>query len=47
MENKISKLIMIIIVAMLIACIPMSVFADGQLDLGDITGNTAGNTTDD
>ena len=45
--NKISKIIVLIITFVLIACMTTSVFADGILDLGDITGNTSGDAAED
>lgn len=45
--KKISKIIVLIITFVLIVCMTTSVFADGKLDLGDITGNTSGDTSED
>ena len=45
--NKISKIIVLIITFVLIVCMTTSVFAEGILDLDDITGNTSGETSEE
>ena len=45
-KNKISKIILLIVTALLITCISTAVFADNQLDLGALEGNTTNNETD-